>query len=56
MKGMITLYSWKPHQDSECWKQDPYVLYSDLSEYTLGGEAEEALVQSTGYTRKGDAT
>ena len=51
----ITLDSWCPHRDSEGWKQDPDGLYIDMSEYNLGGEAEEALSQITGMPSKGDA-
>ena len=51
----ITLDSWRPHRDSEGWKQDPDGLYSDMSGNNLGGEAEEALVQITGIPSKGGA-
>ena len=41
LKGMhLTLDSWQQHRDSEGWKWDPYVLYIDLLEDNLGGEAE----------------
>ena len=52
----LNLDSWSPHQDSEGWKQDPYVLESDLLEDNLGGEAEEDLVQITGSPSKGGAS
>ena len=49
MKGMyLTLDSWRPHWNSELWKQDPDELDSNLPEDNLVGEAEEALVQITG--------
>ena len=56
MKGMhISLDSWRPHIDPKGWKEDPYGLCIDLSEHTLGGEAEEASDQITGTPSKGDA-
>ena len=51
----INLDSWRPHQDPEGWKQDPYGLDSYLSVDNLGGEDEEALGQITGTPIKGGA-
>ena len=57
MKGMhLTLESWCPHRLPEGWKQDPYGLYIDLSEYNLGGETEKSLGKFNGTPRKGAAT
>ena len=56
LKGMyLTLDSWHPHWDYEGRKQDSDGLDSDLSEDSLGGEADEALSQITGLYSKWDA-
>ena len=49
----LTLDSWRPHRDPEGWKQDPGGLCIDLSKDNLGGEAEEALGQTTLTPSKG---
>ena len=57
LKGMhLTWDYWRPHWDSEGWKQDPDGMDSDLSEDNLGDEIEEYLVQINGSPSKGDAT
>ena len=52
----IALDSWRPHQDSEGWKQDIYGLENNLLEDRLVGEDEEALGQITGSPSKGDVS
>ena len=50
----LTLDSWIPQRDPEVWKQDPDGLVSYWSEYNMGGEVEESLVQITRTPSNGD--
>ena len=52
----VTLDSWRPHRDPERFKQEPDVLYSDLSEDDLVGDDEEDLVQITEMSSKGGSS
>ena len=54
MKVMsLTLDSWRPNRYPEGWKQDPGGMGGDMLDNILGGEAEEALGQINGTSRKG---